>query len=187
MKQCKYPECNDKTGKLSLGWCKRHYDRWRRSGSPKFPEPIGLLQKILMRTKKNGDCLIWQGCKDEKGRGLINLQGSKRVHRVLWEIINGSIPEGLVIRHACDVPSCINIKHLLIGTQRDNMNDMKIRGRGRRIICRNGLHELQGSNIYTLPSNPDYRECRECRNERNKRYHSKKKRGDENAETRKVA
>ena len=37
--------------------------------------------------------------------------------------------DGLVVRHTCDNPRCINPEHLLIGTQMDNIQDMLLRGR----------------------------------------------------------
>lgn len=37
--------------------------------------------------------------------------------------------KGLQVRHICDTPSCINPAHLLIGTARDNTNDMLERQR----------------------------------------------------------
>jgi hypothetical protein len=37
--------------------------------------------------------------------------------------------KGLVVRHACDNPRCINPDHLLIGTHQDNSNDKLTRGR----------------------------------------------------------
>lgn len=97
-------------------------------------------------------------------------------HRAVWLLTYGTLPRrGLVIRHTCDVAACLNVEHMLTGTQADNLRDMKERNRGRWEMCRNGLHELSGDNIYTLPSNPDYHECRECRKERNRRYHQRKK------------
>lgn len=50
-------------------------------------------------------------------------------HRVSWRIENGPIPEGNVIRHKCDNPSCINPDHLEPGTKADNSADMAERGR----------------------------------------------------------
>jgi len=44
-------------------------------------------------------------------------------HRVLYESYHGTIPKHMVIRHLCHNPRCINIKHLAIGTQYDNMQD----------------------------------------------------------------
>ncbi|HZW82068.1 MAG TPA: HNH endonuclease signature motif containing protein [Candidatus Deferrimicrobium sp.] len=51
------------------------------------------------------------------------------LHRVLYAEKYGPIPEGMVIRHKCDNPFCINVDHLEIGTQRDNMHDAISRGR----------------------------------------------------------
>jgi hypothetical protein len=45
------------------------------------------------------------------------------VHRIAWEIANGSIPEGMSVLHKCDNKKCIRIDHLFLGTQSDNMVD----------------------------------------------------------------
>lgn len=37
--------------------------------------------------------------------------------------------DGMVVRHKCDNPKCINPDHLEIGTQKENMRDMDRRGR----------------------------------------------------------
>lgn len=61
-----------------------------------------------------------------KKHGHIELQidGIKRyIHRVVYENIFGKIPEGLVVRHKCDNPNCINIEHLELGTHADNVAD----------------------------------------------------------------
>lgn len=85
---------------------------------------------------------------------------------------NGQIPKGLVVRHSCDVAGCLNVGHMQLGTQADNMRDKVERGRSRNVICRNGLHEMTDENSYWLPSKPGYRECRACKSERNRRYHA---------------
>ena len=51
------------------------------------------------------------------------------VHRHIYEECFGEIPKGMVIRHKCDNPLCINPEHLELGTQTDNINDMLSRGR----------------------------------------------------------
>lgn len=159
------------------GWCKRHYDRWYRTGSPEFPAPKSATARLLERARLQDECLVWNGpTADPNGRGSVRYKGRTwRAHQVIWMEANGPIPDGLVIRHTCDVMACLNIEHMLIGTQRENMHDMKLRQRGRWKVCRNGLHRLEGENLYILPSNPAYRECRACRNERNRRYHDRQK------------
>ena len=55
-----------------------------------------------------------------------------RQHRVAYCEAKGLSLEdikGKVVRHICDVKWCVNPKHLLLGTQQDNMNDMLSRGR----------------------------------------------------------
>mgnify|MGYP000877027575 CR=1 FL=1 len=39
------------------------------------------------------------------------------------------LPKGLVVRHTCDNPTCINEDHLIGGTQKQNIKDKYDRGR----------------------------------------------------------
>lgn len=50
-------------------------------------------------------------------------------HRVAYEVFKGPIPEGFLIRHVCDSPTCVNPEHLITGTVRDNTIDKLSRGR----------------------------------------------------------
>lgn len=54
-------------------------------------------------------------------------------HRLAYSKWVGPIPEGLVVRHKCDNPPCINPDHLEIGTQADNNRDARERGRARLV------------------------------------------------------
>jgi hypothetical protein len=53
----------------------------------------------------------------------------KYAHRLAWQRVNGPIPNGMMVLHHCDNPPCINVEHLYLGTQKDNMRDRKVRGR----------------------------------------------------------
>lgn len=53
-----------------------------------------------------------------------------------------------MVRHTCDVPKCINPDHLILGTQKDNMQDAVNRG---RIAKRHGkLSDMAGRVIRRL-------------------------------------
>lgn len=76
------------------------------------------------------DCIEWRYGKHKRGYGLIKIDGKDlKIHRVIWALFNGEIPKGMVICHKCDNPSCFNPRHLFIGTQKDNMQDCKAKGR----------------------------------------------------------
>jgi hypothetical protein len=69
-------------------------------------------------------CLIWEGYTQSGGYGVVEVAGRKcYVHRLIWEIYNGPIPEGMEVCHHCDTPSCENHHHLFLGTHKDNMID----------------------------------------------------------------
>lgn len=95
-----------------------------------------LLARLHARSKREGECLVWTGHRLPRGYGLLSVKtetwmGKRYAHRIAWEIANGRpVPEGRMVCHRCDNPSCIEPAHLFLGTHKENMADMKSKGRG---------------------------------------------------------
>ena len=76
------------------------------------------------------ECWIFNGAKTPKGYGLIAYKGIEiYTHRITYELHIGPIPEGMLVCHTCDVPSCCNPSHLFLGTSQDNVDNMMDKGR----------------------------------------------------------
>lgn len=76
-------------------------------------------------------CWEWKATSRLKsGYGRITLNNRQHLaHRAAWEWAFGPIPNGMLVRHKCDNPTCCNPFHLELGTDQDNYNDMVERGR----------------------------------------------------------
>lgn len=78
----------------------------------------------------NDECWVWTRGKSTSGYGRFWIMGETRsAHRIAWELTNGSIPEGMCVLHRCDNPPCCNPAHLFLGTQADNTEDKRQKGR----------------------------------------------------------
>lgn len=76
------------------------------------------------------DCLLWTGAKSGNGYGVRCVNGKMQyVHRLAMMERIGSIPKGMVVAHKCDTPACYNPDHLFVCTQKENMADMRAKGR----------------------------------------------------------
>ena len=93
-------------------------------------------------------CWEWQGALDGSGYGNFRVpelghRSNFGAHRIAYNLANGDLPsEGLVVRHKCDNPKCVNPFHLEEGTKADNSMDMLERG---RYVIRDQAGEKNGS------------------------------------------
>lgn len=88
---------------------------------------------LKVERKGESDCWPWLGaCTLQGGYGLFDRRrnGERlavRAHRFSYALLVGPAPP--LLRHTCDNPPCVNPKHLLPGTPKDNSQDMVLRGR----------------------------------------------------------
>lgn len=80
------------------------------------------------------DCWEWVGCKFHYGHGVFRHRGKNlKAHRVMAALEFGMVPDDKNVNHICDNPSCVNPKHIYIGTQKENAQDMARRGRAKGV------------------------------------------------------
>lgn len=78
-------------------------------------------------------------------------------HIVAHEQWIGPVPTGKVVMHKCDNRACINPQHIKLGTQAENMQDMKNKGRALKDMC------YQGHPLIRYIDKNGYSRCVTCR------------------------
>jgi len=92
-------------------------------------------ERVMRRTKRIGECLEFTGAKISGGYGQVEYRDASQrrwnlhTHRVVWAHHRGCIPKGMFVCHHCDNRSCVELSHLFLGTHKDNMRDMRNKGR----------------------------------------------------------
>lgn len=116
----------------------------------------------LIDKKGPDECWPWLGWAYKNGYGGIRIQGKDYLpHRLAYELVNGIIPNGLLVRHTCDNPPCCNPSHLLIGTAQDNSMDMVDRNRQAKGE-RNGRAKLTEKKVKEIKKLYALGKCKQC-------------------------
>ena len=93
---------------------------------------------------------IWMGSSQVRGYGEIISNNRKYLaHRASYEAFVGQIPKGMYVCHACDNVACVNPNHLFLGTQKQNLQDMKTKGRSTRGE-KNAMSKLTENDVRTI-------------------------------------
>ena len=87
-----------------------------------------LRERLYTNAQQTDDGCLFKG--NSADYGSVQHDGkTMRSHRLAYELEHGEIPEGMVVMHTCDNPGCFNPEHLKVGTQAQNMADMRAKGR----------------------------------------------------------
>jgi hypothetical protein len=88
--------------------------------------------RFWAKVQKTEDCWLWIGGQTH-GYGIFSFGGRKgrplAAHRFSHWIASGVFPGELDVLHECDTPLCVRPDHLFLGTQADNNEDSRRKGR----------------------------------------------------------
>lgn len=139
-----------KRGKIKSGLCpicrkkdyfhKRFVSKLRKTPANEVAK-TGIAKLIKFHEDTKG-CFVCTSHSTSKGYPLIYRNGKKfTVHNFIYRECFGEVEKGLVVRHKCDNPMCINPEHLEVGTRNDNIQDAVTRNRNAKGINQ-GSHKL---------------------------------------------
>lgn len=115
-----------------------------------MPKPVK--DEFVAHIEKDiGGCWIWQRWFTSNGYGRFK---GRRAHRVSFEMCKGPLSPSDVVRHTCDNRKCVNPDHLVVGSQKQNMQDAVERN---RIAsgARNGRTRVSEADVEYIRNNPD--------------------------------
>lgn len=121
------------------------------------------VESILSKVKiDSNECWIWPLSLSHNGYGLVKFDGKmQQVHRLVYKLLVGPIPDDLTCDHLCRVRNCCNPAHIDIITRVENTRRGNVgKWRGLLTHCKRG-HEYSQENTYT--DRNGYRVCNECR------------------------
>jgi len=142
------------------GWCPKHWQRWRRHGSPlalrrirgdherRFWAKVNKVGPVPEHRPELGPCWLWTGYVSSTGYGIFSTeQDLMLAHRFAWKLLVGPIPARRQLDHLCRVRNCVKAMadedgpaHLEPVTHRENV----LRGTGMTARAARKTHCPQG-------------------------------------------
>lgn len=131
---CSVLDCDKPLRRNSM--CDTHDQRMKRTGTTDAPKRLTFAERFWSKVDRRGpdECWPWTAALNEHGYGVMRPDIQRRngptlkAHRASLQLAGVEI-DGLVVRHFCDNPPCVNPAHLSVGTKADNSADMVGRDR----------------------------------------------------------
>lgn len=120
------------------------------------------VNRFWQKVDKTSTCWLWKAGKSDRGYGIYYAGKMRRAHIVAYELMIGSVPEGLELDHICRIRHCVNPDHLEAVTHQQNC---KRDFTDRNTHCKRG-HEMTPENTY----NYGQRLCKTCHSMRVSAY-----------------
>jgi hypothetical protein len=122
---CEVADCN--APRHANGYCPMHYQRWRKHGDPTISGRLTVAERFWAKVDRRGPevCWSWLGSRMKRKPYGQFYNGERLVlaHRFSYELLVGPIPDGLVLDHLCQNPSCVNaLAHLEPVTNGENIH-----------------------------------------------------------------
>ena len=119
-----------------------HYHRRRRNGELPMLPKSSMEERFWAKVEKSDGCWYWTGAKND-GYGHFTSGGKTCLsHRYSYELVNGPVPDGLVIDHICGNRACVKPDDLRPATHKQNQEHRfgaaKISTSGIRGVIRRG-------------------------------------------------
>lgn len=164
MKGCSVTGCT--AVHYARGYCRTHYDKWRRRGDATAPPIPGPVDRFWAKVDKSGECWEWTASRAGGGYGSFTVNGrGQPAHKFAYELLAGPVPAGLVLDHLCRNRICVRPDHLEPVTERENIlrGESEPAKNARKTHCHKG-HKFTPETTYIYAAS-GFRMCRLCRRE----------------------
>lgn len=137
----------------------------KRIGRP----PEDIVSKLDKKIVTGWGCWKWTASVDKDGYGRI---GHYRAFNVVYKLVVGEVPEGLILDHRYNNPECTNPNHLKPVPPYENLmrGNSPSAKNARKTHCKRG-HPLFGDNLKLVPAG---RQCRECGRMHSREYEKRR-------------
>jgi hypothetical protein len=122
--------------------------------------PLSITARDIIRFRNKVEkcqttgCWFWRGLKSNNGYGIFSVKTTRfGAHRFSVFLDTGCDPKDLNVCHKCDTPLCVNPDHLFLGTQKENMVDMGLKGRRKinPLVGENQAHaKLRDDDVFEI-------------------------------------